>query len=494
MTEKTTTLPSYKEIINNGQYNFLQKIETQEITDEKTGERTVDYVLNKNTGGHFVIHDKDSSVSGTMFIYHNPIINKEKLYIVDKENEEVISQISLDNMTINDLRKKYSIKYVDKNLQEQDVFIEDENNIQTDNKGMVLSFDKIDSKNPNGELYLKGIYDGEFKEVTKEVIDPETNKKTTETKKFLTGYANIFYQNGNICIQGSLENGNLTQGKLYREDGTLWPKGDFILNEQGFIVLHGNNCIEYYEDGKTPKCIGTFENGLFKQGKYYRKDGTLWSKGDFILNEQGFIVLHGNNCKEYYEDGKTVKHKGIFKDGQYILNKNGKITIDKTFLFISTETIKALLPSGIEFKTFYEPLNSDHLNNLNGQPSVIMICDKNGTQHTVFYDGKKIHDSWYNCFFNPSPLQDYAQYYYSNDIINNKDKFFFEKAPQQNSNEGYCVLFSLVNAYLYNENKLNNSNKILQNIEMIQILNKIADIKNNIDFHINGEEIKTIVA
>ena len=438
MTEKTTTLPSYKEIINNGQYHFLQKIETQEITDEKTGERTVDYVLNKNTGGHFVIHDKDSSVSGTMFIYHNPIINKEKLYIVDKENEEVISQISLDNMTINDLRKKYSIKYVDKNLQEQDVFIEDENNIQTD-KGMVLSFDKIDPKNPNGELYLKGIYDGEFKEVTKEVIDPETNKKTTETKKFLTGYANIFYQNGNICIQGSLENGNLTQGK------------------------------------------------------YYRKDGTLWLEGDFILNEQGFIVLHGNNCKEYYEDGKTVKHKGIFKDGQYILNKNGKITIDKTYPIISHKTIEALLPSGIEFNTFYEPLNSDNLNNLNGQPSVIMIYNKNGTQHTVFYDGKKIHDSWYNCFFNPSPLRDYTQYY-SNDIVNNKDKFFFEKAPQQNSNEGYCVLFSLVNAYLYNENKLNNSNKILQNIEMIQILNKIANIKNNIDFHINGEEIKTIVA
>ena len=157
--------------------------------------------------------------------------------------------------TLNDLenlKNTYDIYYIDKETPDklQNVSIEDENNIQID-KGIVLSFDKIDSKNPNSELYLWGIYNGEFKEVTEEVVDPETKGKTTETKKILTEYVNIFYQNGNITIQGSLENGLFKQGKYYREDGTLWLEGAFTKNEDGYTVLHGDDCKRYYENGKS---------------------------------------------------------------------------------------------------------------------------------------------------------------------------------------------------------------------------------------------------
>ena len=309
MQEQTSIIPTYNDIINNGKYHFLQQTEKQETIDEKTGEKTINFIENPNTGGYFYIYNKNdnSNPLGWLCLYNG------KLYVIDYYDTQNITLLNTNTLEdLENLKNTYDIYYKDKEKPNklQPVSIEDETDIQVD-RDIVLSFDKIDLNNPSSELYLKGIYDGEFKKTTKEITNPETNEKTTETKNFLTGYANIFYQNKKPCCEGTLKNGVFKRGKCYRKDGTLLTEGDFILNEQGYIVLNGENCIEYYKDGKTKKNIGTFKNGVFEQGKYYREDGTLWLEGTFTKNKDGYIVSHGDDYKDYYPI--TIR-QGQFKD------------------------------------------------------------------------------------------------------------------------------------------------------------------------------------
>ena len=189
MTERIT---SYEELVKSGKSHFLQKIE------EKTIDGVINYIENPNTGGEFIIYNKDdtnkSNQLGKLYLYQG------KLYILN-DTKGVACPLPIDNFEdLNDLKNLCDIYYTDKEKPNelQPVYIEDENNIQTD-KGVVISFDKIDSNNPNSNLYLKGIYNGEFKEQEIEIIDPKTKEKTTETKKMLTGNANIFYAKV-ICV------------------------------------------------------------------------------------------------------------------------------------------------------------------------------------------------------------------------------------------------------------------------------------------------------
>ena len=323
MTEITDVVeitPTYNDIIENGKYYFLEKIEKQEIIDEKTKEKTINFIENQNTGGFFQIHNKnDNNPLGWLCLYQG------KIYIMDNDTQIATLLPTNTFEDLENLTNTHDIYYKDKEKPNalQLVSIEDENNIQTD-KGVVLSFYKIDLNNPNSNLCLFGIYNGEFKEITKEIINPETNEKTIETKKMLTGNANIFYTNGNMCIQGSLEDDKLNGvGKWYYENEILWQEGTFKDNKLNGVGKW------YNENGKLWK-EGTFKDyDLNGEGKYYYENGTLWQEGTFEDNK-----LNGEG-KCYYENEKLWQ-KGTFKDdklngaGKWYI-KNGTLWKEGTF-------------------------------------------------------------------------------------------------------------------------------------------------------------------
>ena len=108
-----------------------------------------------------------------------------------------------------------------------------------------------------------------------------------------------------------------------------------------------------------------------------------------------------------------------------------------------------------------------------------------------FYDGNKIYDSWYNCYqSHDEDIDDHEDYYNDNIYIYNHD-LFYKNAPQQNWDEGYCNLFAVAIASLYNKGcKINSFKKRVQNIKMKQEMSKFMRL--NSEMHVNEIEYKDI--
>lgn len=171
------------------------------------------------------------------------------------------------------------------------------------------------------------------------------------------------------------------------------------------------------------------------------------------------------------------------------IGSDGKIEINKEFPSIPDGLLEKLTPKGIESKIIYKPLDVDILNNFAGKPTIIRIGTENW-YHTIFYDGNKIYDSWYDSFFKTEELDFYEDYYNDDIYIYNHD-IFYKNAPQQNCDEGYCDLFAVTVARVYNDGyELNYLNKKIQNIKMKQELSKFANITSKM--HINEIEYNDI--
>ena len=247
MEEQTLTIPTYDDIINNGKWYFLQQIEKQEIIDEKTGEKTVNFIENPKTGGEFVVYDKEKDISeddklGTLYLHQG------KLYIVNKKTQKVTSLPTNTFEDLDELKNKYSIYYVDKEKpsEPQPVSIEDENDIQT-NEGIVLSFNK--KKLFSGDtLYLNTIYNGKFNQ-----------------NNGFTGYVNSFHNNGNISYCSNLKNNNLDGYCIaHRNDGTILFSGVFK-----------NSCFDGKDNKEyNPLTIqyGKFKNSCLYSGSVYLRE------------------------------------------------------------------------------------------------------------------------------------------------------------------------------------------------------------------------------
>lgn len=202
---------------------------------------------------------------------------------------------------------------------------------------------------------------------------------------------------------------------------------------------------------------------------------------EYLLNENNNSSDETDRINDVSEDNNDV-----------FIGSDGKVEIIDTFPSISDELLQELTPDGIKCQIIDRPLSIRFLKKLLNKPTIIRIVAKNGYHHTIFYDGKKIYDSWYDAFFVNNTLE--YKDYYTNSICKFKPKrsFFKIGTPQQNDDEGYCDLFSVVVARIKARNEeLKLLDKQLQTQQTKQELDKFTKI--NTIFHINNTEYKNIL-
>ena len=343
MTEEIITLPRSENII----LDFFQKIEKQETMNPKTGEKTIQYKKNTDTGGEFVVYNKG----------HIDEVNKVgTLSYVEGEltitSDDAMNTISFTTETFSGL-KKYDIYYIDKKTPDklQPVSIENENNIKT-NKGIVLSFKKKDKKNLNSDLYLYGIYNGEFRE--------ETNQKTTQVKKLFTGDVIIFYLDGNVRYMGEMKDGiRCGNGIKY------FSNGDRYIGEWKDKKMSGNG-IYCYKTGEKYK--GKWEDGnMCGYGKFYYhitiqqgqfKNNYLYSGSAYLRdNPKGKSIEEINN-EQINPDNKIYTLKRDDKNSNIrILTFYGKVIGIKRDIQIHIDENNIATLQG-------EPLTEDEINKI----------------------------------------------------------------------------------------------------------------------------------
>lgn len=109
---------------------------------------------------------------------------------------------------------------------------------------------------------------------------PNTKPKTvsfykTENNKEVKVKEKLFYENGNLKLEGEIKDGKRTGiWKAYYEDGTLWSEGEFVNGERNGYGLN------YYPNGKL-RMEGDYKND--KQAgkwKYYNEQGVLIEEVD----------------------------------------------------------------------------------------------------------------------------------------------------------------------------------------------------------------------
>ena len=130
--------------------------------------------------------------------------------------------------------------------------------------------------------------------------------------------------------------------------------------------------------------------------------------------------------------------------------------IEKGFPAISEEDIKKFKSKDVKYIRLDRQLN---IEDLNGKPSIFRIY-YNNHNHTIYYDGKKIHDSWY---YTNRKMEDY----YDSSI---KDDLFRKNILQQSKEQGYCAIFSIINSLITQQKQKINETYI----------QKFKDLKNSI--------------
>ena len=215
-----------------------------------------------------------------------------------------------------------------------------------------------------------------------------------------------------------------------------------------------------------------------------------------VLAEQIFrylgIIEDFNEDLLSEKDNNLDKVDSISNDllDDVFIRSDGKIEINSKFPCISEDLLKELTPKGIKFEIIYKPLDVNILNSFDSKPTIIRIDTKNW-YHTIFYDGNKIYDSWYDCYQSHNEDIDDHKYYYSDDIYICNHDLFYKNAPQQNCDEGYCDLFAITIARLHNRGyRINSFNKKIQNIKIKQEQSKFMRL--NSEMHINEIEYNDI--
>ena len=220
---------------------------------------------------------------------------------------------------------------------------------------------------------------------------------------------------------------------------------------------------------------------------YYEGNGNIQQNKESISEQDGGYNKIGLDDKviDDYDD--------------IAIDEDNKLIVNDKFPQIDIEYIKQQCKNnGIEFIKLNKQLTRHKLRRTK-KPTIFYILFKSPITkqkhcHVVFYDGEKIWDSWsgiYDKNLSKNNKINFAlnqyKYYYNKKIYKNLS-FFENNAPQQNSGEGYCALFSLANARLRAKNeKLETMDKTLQVQKMRDELSTFAEI--NSEMHVNGIQI-----
>ena len=167
---------------------------------------------------------------------------------------------------------------------------------------------------------------------SKDVIDNNFNERNgliykINSDKPFTGYRKSYYDNGQIQIDGEIEDGFWIWAKKYYRNGQLYFSHKY---KEG--KLHGK-ISSYFENGKL-KHVETYKNGEMNgEAFYYDENGKIIQKSNY---PNGYAIKYFSNGKErqrvklkdskvdgvaimYNFDG-TIWRKAEYKDGQYLRN------------------------------------------------------------------------------------------------------------------------------------------------------------------------------
>lgn len=196
-----------------------------------------------------------------------------------------------------------------------------------------------------------------------------------------------------------------------------------------------------------------------------------------------------NVSKQEIKDVKVELNKELrYSNINVRINNIKKLIINNTAPHIQEEWVLKQLPENTKILTFNRQLNIDDINTLqkDNKSAIIQINPQPENSHTMFFDGKKIWDSWRDVF-NMLKKENINNPFYSEYSKYNKEMFELN-APQQKLTEYYCVLFSLAIARLRAKGeKLETMDEMLQAQTIRDELATFVEI--NSKMHVNGIQI-----
>lgn len=145
----------------------------------------------------------------------------------------------------------------------------------------------------NGKLQAKGEYKKDFK--VKEWVYYDKNGVLTSKENFRNGDKNIY--------------DNSFTATFYTPSGVVSE-----ISNYKFAKLHGESKV-FYENGKSVKQIGLYENGL-ATGKWK----SLYPSGK-VQRETEFANDKWNGTRVHYREDGSVEKTEVYRDGKLISTK-----------------------------------------------------------------------------------------------------------------------------------------------------------------------------